>query len=77
VSEETSPQTAHGKLARNERRKAAAGTIFTMGMAVLVGVSVPPLAAGYALEPGLLFIAVLAFVATQVAGHYILQGLED
>jgi len=65
-----------GKAARNEMRKALATTGNALSIAMLVTVFLQPVSSGRAV--GLAGVsAVAAFIALQVAAHYVLRKMED
>ncbi len=73
---EPAPAPPVGKAARNEARKAIATTANALSIAMLVTVCVQPMSSGRAI--GLAGAsAIVAFIALQVAAHYVLRKMED
>jgi len=66
-----------GKSARNERRKAAAGTINAVSVATLVVLLLQPMALQRSPPGAAVTVALMAFVALQAMLHYILGRVED
>jgi uncharacterized membrane protein len=65
------------KAARNERRKAAAATFNTAGVALLAAALFQPISTGRLPNLALLAAAFMGFVVFQWAVHYILGRPED
>lgn len=65
------------KAARNERHKALATTFIAIGVALLAAAFFQPLAAGRLPQIMLLSFAIVLFVVSQAAEHYILSRMED
>jgi hypothetical protein len=66
-----------GKAARNERRKALAGTFSAIGLGMLAAAFFQPLATGRWPGPAIALLALASFFASQAAVHYILSRLKD
>lgn len=65
------------KAARNERRKATASTCIAIGVALLATAFFQPIATGRPPQSLLSAVAIVFFIVSQVAAHYILSRLED
>jgi len=77
VTPEVSPRTPQSKTARNERRKAASGTLIAIGVALLGAAFFQPIATGNAPQPLMLAAIAFMFIASQAFAHYILSRMED
>lgn len=76
MAEPAIPTPRPGKAARNEMRKASATTGNALSIAMLVTVCLQPMSSGRTV--GLAGAsAVAAFIALQVAAHYVLRKMED
>ncbi|MDX2238248.1 MAG: hypothetical protein NW203_11865 [Hyphomonadaceae bacterium] len=66
-----------GKAARNERRKALAGTINAIGIALLVAAVIQPTTTSSTPNVALSLLTFCLFVVSQWVVHYVLDRLED
>ncbi len=71
------PRRPIGKAARNERRKALAATLNALSVAPIITAVIQPVAAHGRIEPNVIGLASIFFVAAQLGLHYILGRLED